>query len=537
MKLPRCSGILFHPTSLPSRFGIGDFGPSAFEFVDQLQNAGQSLWQVLPLGPIGVGDSPYQAYSAFAGEPLLISPELLVQDGILDRRDLASPPQFPSDATDYDAVRKWKTTLLTKASQRFSSDTKTGPDRTFQQFCADHASWLDDYALFTALRHKYGLGRNWTTWDKNLVKRNPAALAKAREELAPQVECEKYLQSVFYRQWGALRQHCSQKGIRIIGDIPIYVSPNSADVWAHPSQFLLADDGQPKCVAGVPPDYFSETGQLWGNPIYNWQEMEQSGFHWWIERFRGTFRLYDVLRVDHFRGFEAYWEVPAEEKTAVNGRWVKAPGEKLFRTVHAALGEVEIIAENLGVITPEVEALREKFGFPGMAVLQFAFGIEGNAANYRPHNLEREVIAYTGTHDNDTIMGWWNSDGGDSTRSEEDIQKEKDFTLQYLGPCHEPMNWKMLRALLGSVAHVAIAPMQDVLGLGSDARMNRPGVGEGNWRWRMLPDAFNSDIRRQLREMSEIYDRVPKNESAEKKETAASETAEEPQEVQPAEAV
>lgn len=499
-----------HVTSLPSRFGVGDFGPAAHEFVDQLNEARQSLWQVLPLGPVGIGDSPYQAYSAFAGEPVLISPEMLVKDGVIDRDELSTAPKFPAQETNYQGARAWKTKLLANAYSRFAKEFRSRPDRIFQQFCADHGAWLDDYALFTALRKRFGSDRSWTQWPGDLVKRNPAALAKAREELAEEVECQKYWQFVFYRQWAALRQYCAERGIRIIGDIPIYVSQKSADVWAHPAQFLLNDNGEPRYVAGVPPDYFSETGQLWGNPIYNWHEMEQSGFHWWIERFRGTFRLYDLLRVDHFRGFESYWQVRANEKTAINGEWVKAPGEKLFRAVQEELGEVEIIAENLGVITPEVEGLRQKFGFPGMAILQFAFGIEGNAANYRPHNLEREVIAYTGTHDNDTTVGWWNSKGGDSTRSEEDVRREKEFTLKYLGNCNDPIQWQMLRALLASVAQVAIAPIQDVLGLGSEARMNRPGVGDGNWGWRMLPGAFTDELIGKLGEMTYVYDRAPK---------------------------
>lgn len=521
MKLPRCSGILVHVTSLPSPFGVGDFGPAAFDFVDHLRESGQLVWQVLPLGPIGNGDSPYQAYSAFAGEPLLISPERLVEEGVLTRNDIASPPAFPQDTADYEAVRKWKFPLLSKAYKNFADANKTRTDRAFQQFCADHGGWLDDYALFMALRKRFGSDRSWTTWHRDLVKRNAAALVAAREQHAPEIECEKYLQFVFYRQWGALRKHCLQQGIRIIGDIPIYVSPDSADVWAHPSQFLLDDSGRPKCVAGVPPDYFSETGQLWGNPIYNWHEMEQTGFHWWIERFRGTFRLYDILRVDHFRGFEAYWEVPANEKTAMNGHWMKAPGEKLFRAVSVALGEVEIIAENLGDITPGVEALREKLGFPGMAVLQFAFVPDGSGAAYRPHNLERRVVAYTGTHDNDTIVGWWDNTERDSTGSDENARKQREFALTYLGPSAEPINCRMVRAVLSSVAQVAIAPMQDVLGLGSDARMNRPGVGEGNWRWRMLPGAFTAGMRQWLREMNEVYDRLPAAEAADSEKSAS----------------
>lgn len=509
MNVPRCSGILLHPTSLPSLQGIGDFGPAAFEFVEQLAEAGQSLWQVLPLGPVGSGNSPYQSFSAFAGEPLLISLEALVTQGVLDKADIVSQPQFAKNAVDFDAVRRWKLPLLKKAFKNFQQQEGAGDQHAFAQFCADHGTWLDDYALFVALRDNFGTDRSWTTWDKELIRRNAARLANAREELKDEIETQRYWQFVFYRQWDALRQHCSLHKIRVMGDIPIYVSHESSDVWAHPRQFLLNEDGTPKAVSGVPPDYFSETGQLWGNPIYNWQEMERDGFHWWIERFRGTFRLYDVLRVDHFRGFDAFWQVPATEATAVNGEWVKAPGQKLFRAVDAALGKLEIVAENLGVITPEVEGLREEFGYPGMAILQFAFGIEGNAASYRPHNLIREVVVYTGTHDNDTLAGWWNSEGGDSTRSDEDIRKEKEFVRAYLGACDGPVHWQILRALESSVAQLAVMPMQDVLELGSEARMNRPGVGNGNWGWRMLPGAFTPELRLRLRQMAELYDRLP----------------------------
>ena len=397
---------------------------------------------------------------------------------------------------------------MAKAFDNFRTASGTAQHHLFEQFCAGHSGWLDDYSLFVALRKHFGYDHAWTSWDADLVKRNPAALAKARNNFARDVECKKFWQFLFYEQWNALRRHCSAKQIRIMGDIPIYVSHNSADVWAHPKQFLLDETGNPTAVSGVPPDYFSETGQLWGNPIYDWKEMERSGFHWWIERFRGTFRLYDALRVDHFRGFEAFWQVPASEKTAVNGQWVKAPGRKLFQAVAATLGKLDIVAEHLGDITPEVETLREEAGFPGMAILQFAFGIEGNAANYRPHNLIRDVVAYTGTHDNDTIVGWWNSEGGDSTRSEEDIRQEKEFVLEYIGPGDEPIQWKMLRALFGSVANIAVAPMQDVLGLGSECRMNRPGVAAGNWSWRMLPGAFDDKLIAHLHRLATIFDRA-----------------------------
>lgn len=508
MNLPRSAGILLHPTSLPSRYGAGDFGPEAYRFIDELAASGQTLWQVLPLGPVGSGNSPYQSFSAFAGDPTFISLDLLERDGLLQRADFSSIPSFPTESVNYDEVRAWRMPLLTKAFTNFAAG---GDRRGFDQFCADHALWLEDYALFMALRGKFGTDKSWIQWDPALVRRNPAALALYRNELKDGLECQKFWQFLFYQQWDDLRRHCSELGVRVMGDIPIYVSHNSADVWAHPKQFLLDESGHPTAVSGVPPDYFSKDGQLWGNPIYNWEEMGRSGFEWWINRFRGTFRLYDLLRVDHFRGFEAFWQVPANEKTAKNGEWVKAPGEKLFRAVAAELGDLEIVAENLGDITPEVEELREKLNFPGMAILQFAFGIEGNAASYRPHNLIHHVVAYTGTHDNDTSMGWWNSSGGDSTRSDDDIQREKEFTEKYLGPGSEPMNWKMMRALQGSVAQLVVVPMQDVLGLGSEARMNRPGVANGNWAWRMKAGAFTREMQERLLEFATLYDRVAAN--------------------------
>lgn len=507
MNLPRCAGILLHPTSLPSRYGVGDFGPEAYRFADQLGAAGQTLWQVLPLGPVGNGNSPYQSFSAFAGEPLFISPELLVRDGLLAERDLDQAPDFPAGIVRYEAVRNWKLPLLEQAHRTFLATTKPSDRQLFDQFCADQSAWLEDYALFVSLRNAFGPDRNWTTWDQAIVRRSPAALARYRESLRQELDCQKFWQFLFYRQWEELRQYCTRRGIRVLGDIPIYVSQDSADVWAHPKQFLLDENSRPTVVSGVPPDYFSETGQLWGNPIYNWDEMVRSGFEWWIDRFRGTFRLYDAVRVDHFRGFEAFWQIPSGENTAINGKWVNAPGEKLFRAVIAELGPVEIVAENLGVITPEVEALREKFGFPGMAILQFAFTVDGSAASYRPHNLVRNVLAYTGTHDNDTTLGWWESRGGD-TRSEDDVRKEKEFTMKYLGPGDEPMNWKMIRALQSSVARVVVIPIQDVLGLGNEARMNKPGVANGNWTWRMLPNAFTLRMQQQLREFATLYDRL-----------------------------
>lgn len=510
VKLSRTSGILLHPTSLPSRFGIGDFGQEAFQFAEQLHASGQGVWQMLPLGPPGTGNSPYQALSAFAGNPLLISPELLVREGYLSEDDLADAPEFPNAIVDYDAVREWKKQILTQAYRNFSHRASRDQRRAFKKFCSEHKRWLEDYTLFIALRNEFGRDRSWASWDRDLVERTPEALRSARARLKSDIECEKFQQFEFYRQWDALRKYCAERRVLIMGDIPIYVSQESSDVWAHPEQFCLDEHGEPTEVSGVPPDYFSETGQLWGNPIYRWSEMESSQFAWWIERLRGTFRLFDLVRLDHFRGFEAYWAVPAQENTAVNGKWIKAPGAQLFRRAKKVLGELQVVAENLGDITPEVEQLRRELGFPGMAVLQFGFGADPQASTFQPHNFEREVFAYTGTHDNDTVMGWWNSEGGDSTRSPEDVRKEKTVAQRYLGPFNEEINWKLIRVLLASIARAAIVPMQDVLGLGSESRMNMPGKGDGNWTWRMKPSAFTRELQARLRDMAEIYERVPR---------------------------
>jgi 4-alpha-glucanotransferase len=489
---------------------MGDFGDEAFRFADQLQASGQGLWQMLPLSPPGTGNSPYQSFSAFGGNPLLISLELLVRERYLSEDDLANAPEFPVDRVDYDAVREWKRPLLTKAHQQFSRKASGEQKRAFKKFCSEHKAWLDDFALFIALRNDFGPDRSWTSWDKDLVQRKSDALQEARRQLKSEIDCQKFQQFEFYRQWDALRKHCAERRLLIMGDIPIYVSHESADVWAHPEQFCLDENGKPTEVSGVPPDYFSETGQLWGNPIYRWTEMERSRFRWWIERLRGTFRLFDLVRLDHFRGFEAYWAVPASEKTAVNGKWVKAPGAQLFRQAKKGLRELQVVAENLGDITPEVEQLRRDFHFPGMAVLQFGFGTDPQASTFQPHNFEHDVFAYTGTHDNDTVMGWWSSEGGDSTRSVEDVQKEKCVARRYLGPSEEEINWKLIRVLLASIACAAIVPMQDVLGLGSESRMNMPGKAEGNWAWRMKPGAFTHELQDRLRDMAEIYERIPR---------------------------
>lgn len=507
MKIPRSSGVLLHPTSLPSRYGIGTFGNEAFQFAEALAAAGQTIWQMLPLGPVGFGNSPYQSLSAFAGESLLIDLERIARAGLLSQKDLEAAPEFSAGTVDYERVRAWKLPLLSQAARNFFASTSPADRQLFDEFCSSHSGWLENYALFAALRESYS-ERSWTAWERGLTHRDPVALAAWRNKLREEIDCHKYCQFEFYRQWDALRAFCRERGLLIMGDLPIYVSHDSADVWIHPDRFYLDRRGNPASVSGVPPDYFSETGQLWGNPIYRWSVMRRSGFQWWIERFRGTFRLFDIVRVDHFRGFESYWCVRAREKTAINGKWVKAPGRRLFRELRKSLGDLNIVAENLGIITPEVEALRREFGFPGMAVLQFAFSGDPQSASFRPHSFERSLFAYTGTHDNDTLMGWWNGEGA-STRSNDQIRDETARARRYLGVTNEPVNWAFIRLLWRSVADAAIVPMQDVLGLDGTARMNLPGNGSGNWRWRMLPGAFTPALQAQLRDLTETYGRIP----------------------------
>jgi 4-alpha-glucanotransferase len=498
MRFPRSSGILLHPTSLAGPYGIGDLGPQARRFVDFLADAGQSLWQVLPLGPTGYGESPYQCFSAWAGNPLLISLERLVEQGCLDASALANPPQFSEDRVDFEQLIPWKTALLESAKQCGEG---------YQAFCEENQHWLDDFALFVALKEHHH-GASWTSWEPGARDRDPQALTKWREQLAPAIETQRFLQFVFYDQWRALREYARGRGIRIMGDLPIYVAHDSADVWANRRYFQLDKQGNPTAVSGVPPDYFSQTGQLWGNPIYRWDALAEDGYGWWLDRFRATLEMVDMIRLDHFRGFEAYWEVPATETTAVNGRWVTGPGSALFRAAQSKMGELPLVAENLGVITPEVEAIREEFGFPGMAVLQFAFGTDPQAPTFRPHNYPREVVAYTGTHDNDTTVGWWSSKGaGASTRSDDDIRRERDFAMRYLNTDGSEIQWAFIRAVEASVADTVLIPMQDVLGLGTEARMNRPATVGANWRWRCREGALKPELARRLKELAVLYDR------------------------------
>jgi 4-alpha-glucanotransferase len=498
MRFPRSSGILLHPTSLPSPHGIGDLGAEARRFVDFLAGAGQKLWQVLPLGPTGYGDSPYQCLSARAGNPLLISLERLVEQGRLEASALASAPGFPEGQVDFERLVPWKTAVLQSAAQ---------PGSGFENFCEANRHWLDDFALFVALKAQHK-GVAWTQWEAGARDRDPQALAKWRRQLAAPIAAQRLLQFLFYEQWSELREYARARGVRIMGDLPIYVSHDSADVWTNRQYFHLDAQGNPTAVSGVPPDYFSQTGQLWGNPIYRWDALAKDGYRWWLDRFRATFAMVDMIRLDHFRGFEAYWEVAATESTAVNGKWVKGPGAALFRAAKAEMGDLPFVAENLGVITAEVEAIREEFGFPGMAVLQFAFGTDAQAPTFRPHNYPRGVAAYTGTHDCDTTVGWWGSEGrGESTRSDEDIRRELDFARRYLNTDGKDIHWTFIRTLEASVADTVLIPMQDVLGLGTEARMNQPATMGGNWRWRYRPGDLKPELAERLRELTVLYER------------------------------
>ena len=506
MIFPRCSGILLHVTSLPGGHGIGDFGDSAREFVDFLAASAQKIWQVLPLSPTGYGDSPYQCFSAFAGNPLLIDLATLREEGLLSAQDLTNAPSFPDELVVYDRVIEFKQGLLHKAAHAFLAGGGAHR-RAFDNFCQNNQAWLEDYALFMACK---GVHKNlaWVHWDAGLRRREPSVLRKWQIELSSETDFHKFAQFEFFRQWAKLRERCHARGIKIMGDIPIYVAHDSADVWAHPELFHLDEEGRPTAVAGVPPDYFSATGQYWGNPIYRWDVSAASGHHWWIDRCRASLGLFDLVRLDHFRGFEAYWEVPGGAATAAEGKWVEGPGAQFFRTLQAELKELPFVAENLGVITPGVEALRKEFGFPGMSLLQFAFGNDPQGPSFRPHNYSRELVAYTGGHDNDTTVGWWTSSGvGESTRTDEDIRKERAFTRVYLGFRDEPVNWVFIRTVLASVANVAMIPLQDVLGLGSKARMNLPGTISGNWKWRYKAGALTNEMRERLHGLTLMYDR------------------------------
>ena len=484
MKFPRASGVLLHPTSLPGPYGIGEIGPEAYRFADFLAATGQHLWQILPLGPTSYGDSPYQSPSTFAGNPLWISFDLLVKDKLLARSQLKNFPVFPADKVDFGPVILARMAILQKVCARFAEKASPELQQEFQAFCEKNAAWLDDYALFAALKDAHG-GVPWTQWGAELARREPAALAVAREQYATQIRDVRIIQFLFEHQWKRLRAYCAERRIKFVGDIPIFVAHDSADVWANPGLFFLKPDGQPSVVAGVPPDYFSATGQLWGNPLYNWDAHRAQNYDWWMARLRRIFELVDIVRIDHFRGFEAYWEIPGGETTAINGKWVKGPDQQMFEVLLQRMGALPIIAEDLGVITPPVEALRDRFEFPGMRILQFAFGNDDRADEFKPDSYPAHCCVYTGTHDNDTTVGWFNSQAGaGSTRSAEEIAAERKMILDYLRTDGHEIHWDLINLGSRSNANTFVVPLQDLLGLGSEARMNTPGVAGGNWQWR-----------------------------------------------------
>lgn len=493
----RRSGVLLHPTSLPGPDGIGDMGAGAFQFMDWLHEHQQSIWQVLPLGPTSFGDSPYQTLSAFAGNPLLISLDKLVTDGWLRDDDLGDRPAFDEDRVDFGPVIQWKFGRLERAYHRFLDLAKPSDWAEFKAFRARESAWLDDFALFTALKDE-NEGKAWCDWPKPLVAREDRAIAEAVDRLGRSVDKTAFIQWVFRRQWDALKEYAVERAIRLVGDLPIFVAYDSSDVWAHSAAFQLDSDGRPTHVAGVPPDYFSKTGQLWGNPLYRWDVMQADGFQWWRARLRQCLEMTDIVRIDHFRGFAAYWKVDATADTAVAGEWVAGPGGTFFAALMAEFGtELPLIAEDLGVITPDVEALRDDFGLPGMKVLQFAWSGPDNA--FLPHEHQPNCVVYSGTHDNDPTLGWWEHLADKRTR---------ELMAEYLDvrTVEEP-HWALIRLGMMSCAHTFIATMQDVLGLGREARMNLPGEGKGNWNWRMKADALTADSGRRLARMTWLYRR------------------------------
>ncbi len=504
MQFQRSSGVLLHIASLPSPGGIGDLGPAAHQFIGFLQRARQHIWQVLPLGPTGFGNSPYAATSAFAGNPALISLEVLRDWGWI-AADRIAGLSTGSSPIDFDGVEKQKFPLLREAAGNFldralDESALAGQDMEdqwadFEAFCREQAAWLDDYALYTVLRRTFNTGA-WTEWPEPLRRRDPHALAQAAAEHARERMIEQVLQFAFSEQWNLLQEAAARSAIRILGDVAIFVNMDSADVWVHPELFELDKELKPIRVAGVPPDYFSATGQRWGNPLYRWDVLAQSGFQWWIERIRRAVEIYDIVRLDHFRGFEAYWAIPASEKTAVKGEWIKAPGLALFRALESALGPLPLVAEDLGVITPEVDALRLELGLPGMKVLQFGFSDKG-AHTHLPQQFVPATVAYTGTHDNDTTQGWWNTAN----------KKERAAVEALVGPVNNRPVWPLMRAAGGSVAEIAIAPAQDLLELGSEARMNTPAVAQGNWSWRAPEDFWTEKLAERLAALAEVTDR------------------------------
>ena len=477
----RCSGILLHITSLPSKFGVGDFGPAAFEFVDSLEQAGQTLWQILPINPPSFGNSPYSCTSAFAISPLFASPELMLRDGLLEDYDLESVPEFSSNRVQYSFVLDFKIQLLSKSYDRFKENIDKDE---FKKFCVDNSYWLEDFCLFSALKNHFG-GRSWNEWPEDIKRRN--AVHRYTDSLREYLEREKYFQFVLFYQWKELQKYCRNKGIRVFGDVSLYVNHDSADVWAHPELFKLDQELNPVVVAGVPPDYFSETGQRWGNPIFDWNFLRKNNFVWWIERMKHNLDLFDLVRIDHFRGFLAAWEIPVNDSTAVNGQWQECPGVEFFSVLLNEFKSIPVVAEDLGVITQDVRDAMARFGFPGMKLLIFAFDGDILQNPYAPENHVKNCVLYTGTHDCNTMRGWF----------EEELSDESKVKLEnILGKkvCANTIAEEMVILAMSSIADTVILPMQDVLGLGSEARMNCPGIAENNWEWRLLPGQWSTDI-------------------------------------------
>ncbi len=500
MQFPRASGILLHPTSLPGRYGIGDLGEWAYRFVDFLEETEQGVWQMLPLGPTSYGDSPYQSLSTFAGNPLLISLDKLVGEGWLTNDDLNDVPDFPPDHVDFGWIIPYHQSKLSLAYDGFKAHPTEAHIASFSQFCVDNAYWLDDFALFVALKNANG-GRSWVEWPEGQALHQAAALTEALQTYAREIEEVRFRQWVFFTQWFELKTYANNNGIKLVGDLPIFVAHDSSDVWANHDLFYLDDKGNPTVIAGVPPDYFSETGQRWGNPLYRWDTMAAQNFNWWVQRIAATLRLVDIVRIDHFRGFEAYWEIPASEPTAVRGRWVPAPGFTFFTALKQALGDdLPIIAEDLGVITPGVRALRDDFHLPGMKVLQFAWGGRAGENSFLPHNHVPNCIVYTGTHDNNTTIGWWNN-------PEEVDQTIRHHLGRYNNGWIDEPNWVLIRLAEMSVANTCVIPMQDILGLGEESRMNTPGKSSGNWTWRVTVELLDGAPKARLTEITKLYGR------------------------------
>ena len=487
MRFTRSSGVFLHPTSLPGKYGIGTLGSQAYEFVDFLAAAEQSLWQVCPLGPTGYGNSPYQSFSAFAGNPYLINLEQLREEGLLTQEDLAEAPDFPSDKVNYGEMINFKVPILKKAFREFKASASNQEQEEFASFCRENEDWLVDYGLFRAIKEHFG-GRPWTEWEEKIKFRDSETLEEYKAELADKIEFREFLQYIFFKQWTSLKDYANQREIKIIGDIPIFVAFDSADAWAHPDLFFFDEDLSPTKVAGVPPDYFSETGQLWGNPLYKWERLQENDYQWWIERIKATLRMVDIIRIDHFRGFQDYWAVPAGAESALHGEWKPGPREDFFQTVEKKLGKLPFLAEDLGIIPEEVEELRNKFSFPGMKILQFAFH-GGGAAKYLPHNYPKNCVAYTGTHDNNTTLGWYEDEATDEEKRQLHHYLEKNLDYKHGNIC-----WDFIELISASPAVFAITPLQDILSLGNEARLNTPGAPDGNWQWRFKREDLTSEL-------------------------------------------